>query len=142
MPAIALPEPGPTASRTFDQLLGDAIGLLTEAARAHHTPVSGGRDERGDRVDFAEFLTRAVAGATTVNRGAIVARTTPARLRRDMGARPFERTALTRSRTVPGAARAEDAVRSDPEVRDRTGDPTALHSGRIQVRRRRFPGAC
>lgn len=60
----------PTQPRTRDDVLTDAIRILTEAARLTHTVGDGTDAERTIPAGFAEFLTLAVAGAAA-NAGGI-----------------------------------------------------------------------
>lgn len=50
-------------SRTYEEVLVDAVRLLTEAARRTRVIGAGTDNEHREPADFAEFLTLAVAGA-------------------------------------------------------------------------------
>ncbi len=52
-----------TELRTYDQLLAEAIAVLTEAARLTRSVGAGTDQEHTEPADFAEFVTLAVAGA-------------------------------------------------------------------------------
>src|SRR4051812_19443188 len=53
-----------TAVRGWDELLATAVRVLTEAARLRHFSGAGTGQEATVPVDFAEFVSLAVAGAT------------------------------------------------------------------------------
>jgi hypothetical protein len=52
-----------SGQRTYDAVLADAVRMLTEASRRAVTWTDGDGRERRSQADFAEFVTRAVAGA-------------------------------------------------------------------------------
>jgi hypothetical protein len=52
-----------TEQRPYDQVLADAVRVLTEAARRTISWTDGDGREHHGRADFAEFVTHAVAGA-------------------------------------------------------------------------------
>lgn len=58
-----------TEPRTYEQLMAEAVRVLTEAARQTRT-VGIGEEAKQEQADFAEFLTMAVAGAAA-NMGGI-----------------------------------------------------------------------
>lgn len=53
-----------TEPRTYDGVLAEAITILTEAARLTRRAGQGAGPEQREAIDFAEFVTLAVAGAT------------------------------------------------------------------------------
>ena len=53
----------PTNQQTYALLLADAVRAFTAAARLGRSVSGGAGDERGEPVDWAEFVTLTLAGA-------------------------------------------------------------------------------